>query len=93
MLYVLLQPPNDGYLWVVVAGSARHFELEDEGYMELASGSYQEMEATGAQVEKEDPDIIRLYCHETYSEIHTTEECLHQILENDPDYLNNKEFL
>lgn len=89
MTYILLQAPNNGYYWIVSGGSKKHFELEDKGCVEIASGSYEEMR----DMVPDDQDLIRLYCHKTFSEIQTTEECLHQMIANEPDYLNNKEFI
>lgn len=41
--FVILQAPNEGYYWLILGGSDKHFELEDKGFAEIDSGSYQEM--------------------------------------------------
>lgn len=94
MTYVLLQAPKNGYYVICVAASKKHFDLIDNDYMEIDSGEYEVMENVRSFFESQDTDdIIKLFCHDTLSEIHTTEECLHQLMKNDPNYLNNKEFL
>jgi hypothetical protein len=93
-MYVLLQAPNDGYYIVVQATSKKHFSLVDAGWVEINSGQFGDMiEEMAFHEAMSGVDLIQLYCHDTFSLIQTSHECLEMILENDPDYLEDKEFL
>lgn len=93
MEYVLLKNNSDYYI-IAIAASRKHFKLEDAGWIEVFSGEYWECEERKDLFESEDEKgLIQLYCEENFSLIQTTDDCLNQILNNEPDYLENKEFL
>ena len=93
MIYVLLQAPNDGYYVVCKAATDKHFAFEDAGYTEIKAGLYHDMLDLQRQYEAIADDIILLYCDKTKSIIQTTDECLIAILDANPNYLNDKEFV
>lgn len=90
--HVLLQAPNDGYYFVVKAAIEKHFSLVDRGFIEICSGSYEEMEDFKNACEI-DCEVIELFCPDTNCLIQTTDDCLRRTLELYPDYLDNKEFI
>lgn len=92
MTFVIMQAPNDGYYWLLKATGKKHFECIDNGFQEIESGDYWDMLALIGYLES-DNEMIELRCSETNSLIQTTEEMLKRILELNPDYINNKEFL
>ncbi len=91
MIHVLLKGPT--YYCVVLAGTKKHFELEDSGFVEIESGSHDEMYELQRDLEGSSSELIQLYCEKRFSLIQTTEDCLLIMLDNDPDYLNDKEFI
>lgn len=94
MIYVLLQAPENGYMILAQATSQKHFVMIDNGWIEVDTGSYIEMMELRHALENQDnSDIIELYSEINKSLVITTEEGLNAILKNEPDYLNDKEFL
>jgi hypothetical protein len=92
--YVILHAPNDGYYSIFVATSNKHFFFVDGGWTEVFAGDWEEcLDHMCALEECERGDLINLYCHDTFSQIQTTEECLNEILELEPDFLENKIFM
>ena len=90
--FVLLRPPDDGYYRIVKAAIDKHFELEDKGYVEVAAGYYYELQDIMEQMEDKS-GILELLSYKNHTLIQTTEECLKEILEINPDFLNDKEFI
>ncbi len=93
MIYVLLQAPNDGYYVVVKAATDKHFAFEDAGYSEICNGLYHDMLDRQRQFEAMDDDIVMLFCEKTKSLIQTTDDGLRRLLELNPNYLNDKDFV
>lgn len=94
MIYVLMQAPNNGYYFVVQATSDKHFAMLDKDFVEIDNGFWMEMVDKMRILEShEEYDLIFLYCDDTKSLIQVDEEGLNKILETQPDYLNNKDFL
>ncbi len=93
MIYVLLQAPNDGYYIVARATSDKHFAMVDAGYMEISNGLYPDMVEMQQNLERMEDDTILLFCEKTKSLIQTTDEMLRCILDSNPNYLNDKDFV
>lgn len=94
--WVLLKSPNSGYYIICIATGSKHFSLEDKGWNEVHSGSYEDcfdLLCAYEHSESNTIDIINIYCEKTYSLIQTTHECLNEIIGLQPDYLKDKEFL
>jgi hypothetical protein len=89
-IYVILQAPNNGYRLVVEAASNKQFSLEDSGWKEIASGGWQQMLEFN-KLEPDDKDIIWL--RTAKSSIVTTYQMLDLMMDIDPDFMDDKEFI
>lgn len=92
-LCVLLQSPHKGSSATLVfpACSKKHFDFEDKGWFEIASGTYEDM--LNMQEMLDYPNLksfLHFYCEKTFSLHQTTEECLKIILSHWPDWLDDK---
>lgn len=97
MIWVVMAPMGDGYCRMAKAASDLHFKLEDDGLKEIGSGNWYDMlELMRNYEDAIRPDseyYIELYCQATFSIIHTNDECLQQMLDIEPNYLDKKLFL
>lgn len=89
MIYVLLRLRN--YFLIVKATSNKHFSLLDAGAIEIDSGNWCAMLDLERSIDLKEDGLIELLSPDSL--IQTSEECLHKILELNPDYLNDKTFI
>lgn len=94
MTFVILKHIGEDFTWMVKATSDKHFELVDKGYDEVASGDYWDMRDLDRRMSwPHIKDCIWLRHIVNGFLTYTTDDCLSQILDIYPMWLEDYEFV
>lgn len=94
MTFVILKHIGENFTWMVKATCEKHWQLLDSGYQEIASGDYYEMRELDRKLSwPHIQDCIWLRHIKRGSLSYTTDDCLSQILDIEPMWLEDYEFV